>query len=95
MKTMIILIPTTDYAAVAKARESAIKYLGTRILDSETDYVTGAIAVTTKLEPEEKARLADILYAQDVGVIFIEHTKEEEDAVCKQKSIYIDAKLSI
>lgn len=95
MKTLVLLIPVTDYTPVEKARKLAINYLGTRTLNSEMSYITGAIALKTKLEPEEKEKLAEILSKQDVVVLFIEPTKEEEGATRKQFPNYIDAKLSI
>lgn len=95
MKTLVLLIPMTDYAPVEKARKLAINYLGTKTLDSEIGYATGALALKTKLEPEEKEKLAEILGKQDVVVLFIEPTKEEESATRKQFPNYIDAKLSV
>ena len=95
MKTLVLLIPITAYAPVEKPRKLAVNYLGTRMIDSEVGYATGALALKTKLEPEEKEELAEILYEQDVVVLFLEHTKEEEDTACKQFPNYINAKLSV
>lgn len=95
MKTLVLLIPVTDYAPVEKARKLAVNYLGTKTLDSEVGYTTGALVLKTKLEPKEKEELAEILYEQDVVITFIEHTKEEENAACKQFPNYINAKLSV
>lgn len=95
MKTLVLLIPVTDYAPVEKARKLAINYLGTRTLNSEMSYVTGALALETKLKPEEKEKLAEILDKQDVFIIFIEYTNEEEGITCKQSPNYINAKLSV
>lgn len=94
MKTLMILIPTTDEANVGKARSSAIEYLGTRTIEKGGSYITGTLYLVTTLTAKEKEELTEILDKQDIGVIFIEFTEEEKEIACGKDTLYLEAKLS-
>lgn len=95
MKTIVLLIPTKDNSIVERARRLVIEYLGTRTLDREQCYITGAIALNTILTPEEKEELANIVDNQKIDLVFLECKAEVIETVYKKEIPYIDVKLSL